>query len=140
MKLKTLCTFIGAVGAGIVSLLGGWDTSIQTLLIFIAADYITGLIVAGVFHNSTKTTTGTLESRAGFKGLVRKCMILVFVMIANRLDLELGTDYFRNFVIIGFMANEAISITENAGLMGIQLPEPIYNAIDILKERGSRND
>lgn len=138
MKLKSLCTFVGAVGAAIASLLGGWDSSIVTLLIFISVDYISGLIVAGVFHNSQKTKSGTLESRAGFKGLIRKCMILVFVMIANRLDIELGTDYFRNCVVIGFMANEAISILENAGLMGIPIPAVIENAIDVLKNRSEQ--
>lgn len=137
MKLKALCSTIGAVGSGIACLLGGWDTSLQTLLIFIAADYITGLIVAGVFHNSTKTDTGTLESRAGFKGLVRKGMILLYVLIAYRLDIALGIDYCRNLVIIGFMTNELISITENAGLMGLPIPAAITNAIDILKKKGA---
>lgn len=136
MKLKALCSAVGAIGSGVACLLGGWDSSLQTLLIFIAVDYITGLVVAGVFHNSTKTDTGTLESRAGFKGLVRKCMILLYVLIAYRLDIALGIDYCRNLVIIGFITNELISITENAGLMGLPVPAAIKNAIDILKKRG----
>ena len=67
-----ICAAIGIVGGAIASLLGGWDTALQTLIIFMAIDYITGLIVAGVFHTSPKTKTGTLESRAGWKGLCRK--------------------------------------------------------------------
>lgn len=59
-----ICAAIGIVGGAIASLLGGWDTALQTLIIFMAIDYITGLIVAGVFHTSPKTKTGTLESRA----------------------------------------------------------------------------
>lgn len=136
MSKATLCGAIGAIGSGIAAALGGWDTSLQTLLIFIAADYVTGLIVAGIFHKSTKTDTGTLESRAGFKGLIRKCMILLYVLISNRLDIVLGIDYCRNLVIIGFIANELISITENLGLMGLPIPSPITNAIDILKKKG----
>lgn len=140
MKLATLCGAVGAVGSALACLMGGWDSSLQTLLIFIAIDYITGLLVAGVFHKSNKTVSGTLESRAGFKGLIRKCMILICVMIAYRLDIVLGIDYCRNLVIIGFMTNEAISITENAGLMGIKLPKPLTNAIDILKKRGAADE
>lgn len=138
MKNLTLCSSIGAVGSGIAYMLGGWDKSLETLLIFIAIDYLTGLIVAGVFHASQKTKTGTLESKAGFKGLIRKCGILVGVLMANRLDIALGMDYCRNLVIIGFMTNEAISIMENFGLMGVKFPAPLENALDILKERGER--
>lgn len=136
MKLASICSTIGAFGSFVAYLLGGWDSALQTLLIFIAIDYISGLIVAGVFHKSKKTDSGTLESRAGFKGLTRKCMILLFVLIASRLDLILGIDYCRNMVIIGFITNELISIVENAGLMGLPVPAIITNAIDVLKEKG----
>ena len=57
---ERLCTVIGAVGGVVSTLLGGWDTGLQTLIIFMAIDYITGLIVAGVFHRSRKTDTGAL--------------------------------------------------------------------------------
>lgn len=78
-----------------------------------------------------------LESRAGWKGLCRKGVTLLFVLIAYRLDLALGVNYIRNAVIIGFMANELISITENAGLMGIPLPTVIQNAIEVLTRKAS---
>ena len=68
----TICTAIGIIGGVIASLFGGWDTALQTLVIFMAIDYITGLVVAGVFHASPKTKTGALESKAGWKGLIRK--------------------------------------------------------------------
>ena len=61
-------TGIGVVGGFIASLFVGWDAALVTLIIFMGVDYLTGLIVAGVFHNSEKTETGTLESRAGWKG------------------------------------------------------------------------
>ena len=63
------------------------------------------------------------------------CMILLFVLIAYRLDLAIGTNYIRDAVIIGFIANELISITENAGLMGIPLPGVLTKAIDVLKKK-----
>lgn len=132
---RVICTVVGMVGGFIASLFGGWSTGLVTLLIFMSIDYLSGLIVAGVFHNSPKTGTGTLESRAGWKGLCRKCMTLLFVLIAYRLDLELSTNYIRDAVIIGFMANELISIVENAGLMGIPLPPVITKAIDVLTKK-----
>lgn len=130
-----ICTGVGVVGSAIAAAFGGWDQGLSTLIIFMVIDYLSGLIVAGVFHNSKKTETGTLESRAGWKGLCRKCVTLLFVLVAYRLDLAIGVDYIRNAVIIGFIANELISIVENAGLMGIPLPAVIQNAIDILTRR-----
>lgn len=130
-----LCTTAGLVGSFIASLFGGWDTGIATLVLFMGIDFFSGLAVAGIFKNSTKTENGALESRAGFKGLCRKCMTLLFVLIAFRLDLAIGTNYIRDAVIIGFMANELISIVENAGLMGIPLPAVLTKAIDVLKKK-----
>ena len=135
--MKTgICSIIGAIGAAISSFFGGWSTGLTTLVFFMAVDYISGLVVAGVFHNSKKTDTGALESRAGWKGLCRKCMTFIYVLIAYRLDLAIGTNYIRDSVIIAFMVNELISITENAGLMGLPLPDAIKKAIDILQSKG----
>lgn len=130
-----ICTFIGMLGSAIASIFGGWDTGLVSLLIFMALDYASGLVVAGVFHKSNKTDTGSLESKAGWKGLCRKCMTLVFVLVAYRLDLVIGTNYIRDAVIIAFLANELISLVENAGLMGIPLPAVITKAIDILQKK-----
>lgn len=132
-----ICTTIGMVGSLVASFFGGWDTGLATLVIFMSIDYLSGLVVAGVFHNSNKTKTGTLESRAGWKGLCRKGMTLLFVLVAYRLDLAIGVNYIRDTVIIGFLANELISIVENAGLMGVKLPPVIQNAIDILNKKSN---
>ena len=122
-------------GSVIANLLGGWDTALQTILIFMAIDYVTGLVVAGVFKKSTKTDTGALESKAGWKGLCRKGMTLLIILVAAQLDKVTGTEVIRNAVIIGYIANEALSIIENAGLMGLPVPKFITNAIDILKKK-----
>lgn len=132
---NVLCTTAGVVGSFVASLFGGWDTGIATLLIFMGIDFFSGLAVAGIFKKSTKTETGALESRAGWKGLCRKSMTLLFVLIAYRLDLAIGTNYIRDAVIIGFMANELIFIVENAGLMGLPLPGVLTKAIDVLKKK-----
>ena len=67
--------------------------------------------------------------------MCRKCMTLIFVLVAYRIDLILGLDYIRNAVIIAFITNELISLVENAGLMGVPLPAVITKAIDILQKK-----
>lgn len=130
-----ICTAVGVVGGFIASLFGGWDAALTTLLIFMGVDYATGLIVAGVFHRSQKSTDGALESRAGWKGLCRKGATLLVVLVACRLDLVTGSTFIRDMTIIAFVANETISITENAGLMGVPIPAVVVKAIDILKQK-----
>ena len=137
---EILCTMIGFIGSVIASLFGGWDINTGTLVLFMILDYVSGLIVAAVFKNSSKTSTGALESRAGWKGLCRKCMTLIFVAVSYRLDLVLNVDYIRNTVVIAFIANETISLVENAGLMGVPLPAVITKAIDILQKKTERKD
>ncbi len=130
-----ICTVIGIFGSFIASLFGGWDTALATLMIFMAVDYVTGLTVAGVFKASKKTDTGTLESHAGWKGLCKKGVTLLIVLVAYRLDLVMGSSFIRDAVIIAFIANETISIIENAGFMGIPIPAVIKNAIEVLKTK-----
>ena len=135
-----LCTAIGIIGTTISQLFGGWSAALTTLIIFMGIDYISGVIVAGIFHNSTKSTTGGLNSLIGWKGLFRKGVTLAIVLVSHRLDILIGTTYIRDAVIIAFCSNELISIIENAGLMGIPIPTPITKAIEVLKERSGGND
>lgn len=131
---ETICTLTGVAAAAAASLFGSRSSALATLLIFMAADYITGLIVAGVFHNSGKTTNGALDSSVGLRGLCKKGVILLFVLIAHRLDVVIGTQYIREGVIVGFMTNELISLTENTGLMGVPLPDAVKKAVEILQK------
>lgn len=132
---STLCATFGMVGSLIASCFGGWSASLTTLLIFMLIDYVSGLIVAGVFHKSPKTENGGLESKAGLKGLIRKCVVLLLVLVGHRLDIEIGSSYIRDAVCIAFIVNEAISIVENAGLMGLPIPIVITNAIEVLHNK-----
>ena len=125
---------IGAVGGFVAMAFGGWSDALITLMIFMSVDYVTGLIVAGIFKKSKKSENGALESRAGFKGLCRKGVALLIVLIATRLDIMMNTTYIRDAVIIAFIANESISIIENAGLMGVPVPSVIAKAIDVLRK------
>lgn len=131
-----IITAIGLAGSALASLFGGWDKFLQTLLLFMAVDWFTGgILLPAVFGKSPKSEKGMLESRAGWKGLCRKAMTLFYVLIAARLDALMGTDYLRDAVCIGFIANEALSIIENAGLMGLPLPERLKKSIDVLKAK-----
>lgn len=132
---ETICGILGILGAAIASVFGGWSASLTTLLILMVIDYVSGMVVAAVFHASNKSEDGTLNSNAGWKGLAKKSMVLVFVLIANRLDLAMGTTYIRDGVTIAFMVNELLSVIENAGLMGVPIPEPITDAIEVLKKK-----
>ncbi|KIR01243.1 Holin [Lachnospiraceae bacterium TWA4] len=137
---EIICTIIGLLGGIVANCFGGWTNGLFTLVLFMIIDYFSGLAVAGLFHASKKTSSGTLESRAGWKGLVRKCMTLLFVLIGHRLDLAIGVSYVRDAVTIGFIVNELISITENAGLMGLPLPDIIHKSIDILQKEGNHHE
>ena len=138
MNKQMICTAIGAVGSFIASIFGGWDTALATLLIFMAVDYITGLLVAGVFHASPKSENGALESKAGFRGLIRKGLVLVVILVACRMDMLLGVNYIRDAACIAFIVNELISMVENFGLMGVPFPEPIKEAIELLQKKGEK--
>ena len=126
------------VGGMISQVFGGWDAALITLLLFMAVDYLSGLIVAGVFHSSDKSETGTLNSAACWQGLLKKGMTLVIVLVAARLDIVLGTAFVRDAVVIAYIVNETISIIENAGLMGLPVPDVIMSAIEQLQGKNEQ--
>lgn len=138
MREGILYSIIGAVGGFMAMAFGGWNDALITLMIFMSVDYVTGLAVAGIFKKSKKSESGALESRAGFKGICRKGVALLIVLVATRLDVVMKTTYIKDAVIIAFIANESISIIENAGLMGIPIPSVITKAIDILKKESEK--
>ena len=131
---ETICTSLGVMGSFIAGLFGGWNTAMATLVIFMAIDYFTGLIVAAA-GKSPKSKGGRLNSSIGWKGLAKKSIVLLLVLVAARLDLTLETTYIRDAVCIGFMCNELISIIENAGIMGVPLPDVLKKAIDLLQKK-----
>jgi len=136
---ETVLIITGTIGGLISSALGGWDLTLQVLIIFIVVDYVTGLIVAGVFKKSKKSTSGALDSHTGFKGIMKKCMMLLLVLVGYQLDYVIGSEFVRYAVIIALIANETLSIIENAGLMGVPIPSVLKQAIEILKKKGDGN-
>ena len=137
---NVICAIFGIISGFIANAFGGWSAALTTLLIFMGVDYLSGLILAGVFHASPKSEDGTLESYAGWKGLVRKGMTLLIVLIGARLDMLLGVSYIRDAMVIAFCVNELLSIIENMGLMGVPMPEILTNAIEMLKSKSEKSD
>lgn len=131
----TLIGLLGAVGSFIAQLFGGWTSDLATLILFMGIDFLMGFLIAAIWKKSGKSENGALSSWSAWKGLCRKCISLLFVLIAYRLDMALGVNYIRTAVIIAFIVNELISIVENAGIMGVPIPGVIAKAIDILKQK-----
>lgn len=131
---ERICTALGLLGGGIAYCLGGWDTAMLALLVCMGVDYLSGSIVALVFHNSPKSETGAYHSGYGMKGLCKKGLMLLFVVVAVQADRLLGVDYVRDSVCIGFCSNEILSIVENLGLAGIPLPPAVTKALEQLQK------
>ena len=131
---------VGAVSgvlAGIGSaIIGGWTLALESLAIVMALDYLTGLIVAGVWKKSPKSQSGALESRAAIKGLLRKCLIVVVVIVFHQADRMFGKTFFRDGACAAFFIAEAISILENVGLV-YPLPAFIAKALDWFHAKGN---
>ena len=132
---QTVCTVLGLVGSGIAWAFGGWDTALMALLICMGVDYISGSIVALVFHNSRKTESGSYNSAYGLKGLCKKGLMLLFVLVAVQMDRLMGADYVRDAVCIGFCVNEVLSIVENLGLAGVPMPQAVTKALEQLQSK-----
>ena len=132
---ETICTIAGVVGSFIAGLFGGWDASMVTLLLFMGVDALTGIMPAYA-GRSSKSQSGKLSSKSCWRGLAKKCVSLLLVLVAARLDITLGTTYIRDAVCIAFVVNELISITENAGLLGVPLPGILTKAIELLQTKG----
>lgn len=135
MSRELLCSIVGAIGGIIAEMFGGWDMALVTLIIFMTVDYVTGIMVASIFHKSKKTKSGKLDSQVGWKGICKKGISLLIVLVACRLDLLINTNFIRDSTVIAFILNELISIIENAGLMDVPIPQGITEALEVLKKK-----
>ena len=132
---QTLCTTLGLLGGAVSWALGGWDAAMAALLVCMGVDYVSGSIVALVFHKSNKSESGSYNSLYGIKGLFKKGLMLLFVLVAVQIDKLLGTAYVRDAVCLGFCCNEILSIMENLGLAGIPLPQAVTKALEQLQKK-----
>ena len=140
MKLKYIIELIiSSLGTMLINIIGKPTDELMILLMLMVIDLITGTIVSAVFHKSSKTKSGKLSSRVMFKGIVKKILTLVIVVIAYQLDILLNISMIRYIVIITLIIEEILSIIETITLTGLKVPTIITKALDVL-ERSVKDD
>ncbi|MBE2905860.1 phage holin family protein [Anoxybacillus flavithermus] len=124
-------TGAAVMGAVVGFLFGGWSEALILLLSLVGIDYLTGFLASAV--------EGKLSSRVGFRGIPKKIMIFVMVAVGHLVDTTIGTNHmFRDATIFFYCANELVSIIENAGRMGLPVPEILRQTIDILRGKSEK--
>lgn len=122
---------IATSGTAITYLYGEWSALLGILVAFVVFDYVTGIIAAGY--------EGKLSSRIGFRAIPKKVMIFALVAVAHLVDQAVGDGHiFRDAVIFFYLANELVSIVENAGRVGLNIPPILKKAIEILKDKSNK--
>lgn len=133
-------TALAVAGSALANALGGWDAALKVLVALMVADYITGVLVAALWQRSNKSETGALDSKAGFKGICKKGMILLLVWLGVLLDQAMGAAYIRTAVVLFFIGNEGLSLLENLGLMGVPFPAALENMLEALRKKGDEGE
>ena len=131
---------LALIGAAISNALGGWDALLRVLVGMMAADYVTGIMIAAIWQRSPKSESGALDSRAGFKGLVKKSAILLLVYLAVLLDAAIGTHYIRAAVLLFYIGNEGLSLLENLCIMGMPHPKFLEDVLQVLRDKGDKGE
>ena len=137
--LKWIAGAAAAALTMVLTTLGGWDATLALLFGLMGLDVITGIIVSFRGY-STNTVTGKFSSREMYVGLTRKVLIVALVILANSLDSLLGTVVARSAVIGYYALNEAMSILENAAVMGVPCPSWLINALQKMRDRYDGED
>jgi toxin secretion/phage lysis holin len=126
-------TLLAVTGSAVSFLFGGWPALMETLLIFIIIDYITGMLASGM--------EGKLSSTVGLKGIAKKIAILIMVVVAHFIDQLLeSVNLFRDAAIFFYISNELLSIIENMGRIGLPVPTKIRKAVEILKSKKDKEE
>ena len=125
-----------AVAGAVAGLFGEWNTMLTIFVAMMALDYLTGLIVAAC-GKSPKTECGRLSSKVGFEGIARKAIMMLLVLVATLLDKSLGNEtmVFQSSLVFYYIANEGLSILENAALLGVRFPDKLRKALEAMQER-----
>ena len=135
MKVKQVISLvIGALTTGILKVIGEPTQDLKILLLLMVIDLIVGFTVSAVWHKSSKTKSGKVSSKVMFKGIVKKILTLVLVVVAYQIDILLGYNVIRHITIIAFIVQEIISIIENIAITGIKSPDIITKALDVLEK------
>ena len=136
MKIKYIIELIiSSIGTMLINIIGKPTDELMILLLLMIIDLITGTLVSAVWHKSSKTKSGKLSSRVMFKGIIKKLLTLVIVVIAYQLDILLNINMIRYIVIISLIIEEILSIIETITLTGFKVPAIISKGLDILERR-----
>lgn len=137
---------LAAIGGFFVGLYGGWSPALSILVVFMAADYILGIACA-LAKKSTKTEGGGFLSKVAFMGLLKKGVIMLVVLLAVQLDRAIGGDNpesivrtFETAATFFYIANEGLSIVENAALLGVPVPKALRDALEVLRDKHNGKD
>lgn len=124
----------GGILSILASLFGYYDTALKTLVLFVVIDYITGTLSA-VYNGHN------LSSKRGLQGLIKKFLYFCIVAVSFRIDLLLGLDgVVRYLAIYSLIANDGLSIIENASEIGIPIPKRLTKCLEIIKEKGDLSE
>lgn len=135
IKLKTIVsTVTGTIGSLLINLIGKPTDDLIILIVLMIIDLIVGFLISAIWQKSSKTDSGKLSSSAMFKGIIKKFFTLLIVVIAYQLDILLAMNVIRHIVIIAFIVEEVLSITENIAISGIKIPIIITKALDVLEK------
>ena len=131
---NTIQLIFTAVGGWLGYFLGGCDGLLYALIAFVVIDYITGVMCAIIDRK--------LSSAVGFKGIFRKVLIFLLVGIENIIDVQvIGTGaVLRTAVIFFYISNEGVSLLENAGHLGLPIPEKIKTVLEQLHDRAEKEE
>ena len=136
MSWDRMLKWAAGIAGAIAGLFGAWSQMHTILVAFMATDYITGCVVAAL-GRSSKTEGGGLSSKVGFIGLAKKGIIMAIVLLAALLDRALGNSamVFQSAAMCYYIANEGLSVLENAGALGVPFPERMKRALETMRER-----
>lgn len=130
--IKGLC----AIGGAFAGIFGEWNMMLTILAVMMGVDYVSGLIVAAT-GRSNKTDHGGLDSKVGFVGLAKKGFMVLIVLVATLVDRAIGSQamVFQTSLVCYYIANEGLSVLENASLMGVPFPDKIKRALEAMREK-----
>lgn len=135
IKLKNIVSIItGTIGSLLINLIGKPTNDLIILIVLMIIDLIVGFLISAIWQKSSKTDSGKLSSSVMFKGIVKKFFTLAIVVIAFQLDKLLVMNVIRHIVIISFIVEEILSITENIAITGIKIPSIVTKALDVLEK------
>ena len=136
MSWDKIMKTLAGIGGAIAGAFGEWNAMLTILACVMVIDYITGVTVA-IAHKSPKTENGGVSSKAGFDGLFKKFIIILIVAFATVFDHVLDTEkmVFQTACTFYYIANEGISILENATLLGVPFPKGMKNALEAMREK-----